>query len=285
MGLSMTPAAGAGNRGLPTSLRLGIHADAVKIATWNVNSLRAREDLVLDWLEREDPDVLCMQETKLTDQEFPEDPFGDLDYDVEFFGQRAYNGVAIAAHEPLNEVQKGFAGDDKKSEKRLIAATIEDIRVVDIYLPNGQSLDSDKFPYKLGWMDNLAAFLEETCDPSQPLILTGDFNLCPTALDGHPDISRPGDIFFSDEERGRYQRLLDWGLTDAFRHLYPDQEKAFTWWDYRAGGWERDRGLRIDHFLVTAPVLERVKDVIIHRSMRAEESPSDHVPVMLELED
>lgn len=257
----------------------------MKIATWNVNSLRAREDLVLDWTEREDPDVLCMQETKLIDQEFPEDAFGDIDYDVEFYGQRAYNGVAIASHEPMADVHLGFPGDDKKAEKRLLAATIEDVRVIDIYLPNGQDLSSDKFAFKLDWMDRLLAYLEQTCDPKQPVVLCGDFNLCPKDHDGHDEAAARGGIFFSEHERSRYQRFLDWGLTDAFRHLYPDQAKAFTWWDYRAGGWERDRGLRIDHFLVSAPVLERTQDVVIHRAMRAEEGPSDHVPVTLELED
>lgn len=256
----------------------------MKIATWNVNSLRAREDLVLNWVEDEDPDILCMQETKLTDQEFPEDAFGDLDYDVIFYGQRAYNGVAIAAHEEMADVQLGFPEDTKKAEKRLAAATIDGIRVIDIYLPNGQDLDSDKFPYKLQWMERLHRFLEETCDPSQPLILTGDFNLCPADMDGHEGTNKTG-IFFSEAERSRYQRFLDWGLTDAYRHFYPDKARAFTWWDYRAGGWEKDRGLRIDHFLVTKPVLERAKDVVIHRAMRAEEGPSDHVPVTLELED
>lgn len=257
----------------------------MKITTWNVNSLRAREDLVLNWVEKEDPDVLCLQETKVTDQEFPEDALGDLDYDTEFYGQRAYNGVAIASHEPMQDVQKGFVGEDKKAEKRLIAATIEGVRVIDIYLPNGQGFDSPKFPYKLDWVERLRAFLDETCDPTQPLVLCGDFNICPEDRDAYDGDERNGGIFCSPQERERYKLLLDWGLTDAFRHKYPDAERPFTWWDYRAGGWPRDHGLRIDHFLVTAPVLERMKDVVVHRMMRAEEGPSDHVPVVLELED
>lgn len=256
----------------------------MKIATWNVNSLRARQDLVLNWVEAEDPDVLCMQETKIVDQEFPEFEFGDLDYDVEFFGQRAYNGVALATHEPMDDVHKGFAGEAADAAKRLIAATVEDIRVICIYLPNGQSLDSDKFPYKLDWMDRLRAYLDETCDPSQPVVLCGDFNLVPFNRDAYDGDRREGRIFATEDERSRYQRLLDFGLTDAYHHLYPDRHE-FTWWDYRGGAWEKDQGLRIDHFLVTKPVLERVTDVVVHRGQRAEEGPSDHVPVMLHLED
>ncbi len=257
----------------------------MKITTWNVNSLRAREDLVLNWVENEDPDVLCMQETKLTDQEFPEDQFGDLDYDVEFMGQPAYNGVAIASHEPMSDVQKAYDSDPADAQKRLIAATIEGIRVVNIYLPNGQGFDSPKFAFKLNWMEQLETFLQQKCDPSQPLVLCGDFNLCPKAQDAYDGPEREGKIFASVAERERYQKLLDWGLTDAFRHLYPTQERAFTWWDYRAGGWPRDHGLRIDHFLVTKPVLDRTEDVVVHRDMRAEEGPSDHVPVVLHLKD
>lgn len=264
---------------------MGALSRRVKIATWNVNSLRAREDLVLDWVEREDPDVFCMQETKLVDQEFPEDAFGDLDYDVEYLGQRAYNGVATAAHEVMADVHKNFPDDDAKAERRLLAATVQGIRVVNIYLPNGQDLQSDKFTYKLQWMDRLAAYLAAHHDPKDPLVLCGDFNLCPEDRDAWDGDVRSGDIFASPPERQRFQRLLDWGLTDAFRARHPDAAKAFTWWDYRAGGWEHDHGLRIDHFLVTRPVLERLEDVVIHRAMRAEEGPSDHVPLVLHLKD
>lgn len=257
----------------------------MKIATWNVNSLRAREDLVLDWVEREDPDIFCMQETKLVDQEFPEDAFGDLDYDVEFLGQRAYNGVAVATHEVMTKVEKNLPDDGPKAERRLLAATVQGIRVVNIYLPNGQDLDSDKFTFKLAWMDRLIAYITERHDPTQPLVLCGDFNLCPEDRDAWDGEARSGGIFMSPAERERFQRLLDWGLTDAFRAKHPDAPRPYTWWDYRAGGWERDRGLRIDHFLVTRPILERMQDVVIHRAMRAEEGPSDHVPLTLHLED
>lgn len=255
---------------------------AVKIVTWNVNSLRAREDLVLDWMEEHDPDVVCMQETKLTDQEFPEDAFGDLDYDVVFCGQRAYNGVAIASHEVPADVEVGLPGDDKKSEKRLIAANVEGIRLVNVYVPNGKAIGSDKYEYKLKWLDRLVEYITEH-DPTQPLVLCGDFNLCPEDRDAFDADERGEGLFCSPKERDRFRRLLDWGLTDAYRHFHPEPDNAYTWWDYRAGGWEKDHGMRIDHLLVTRPVLERATDVTIDKMMRGAEGPSDHVPVTLHL--
>ena len=172
---------------------LACHATgAVKIVTWNVNSLRAREDLVLDWIEAHEPDVICLQETKVTDQEFPEDAFGDLDYDVVYFGQQSYNGVAIAAREELKDVVRGFPGNGPEDEKRLIAATVAGVRVVNIYLPNGQSYGSDKYAYKLGWMDDLQRFIEAGPPPSEPLVLLGDFNIAPAPIDSAREMQARG---------------------------------------------------------------------------------------------
>lgn len=256
----------------------------MKIVTWNVNSLRAREDLVLDWIEREDPDVLCMQETKLTDQEFPEDAFGDLDYDVVFHGQPAYNGVAIAAHEPLEDTRLGMEAE-QGDDRRVLAATIEGIRVIDVYVPNGESYGADKFHYKLRWLEKLEALLKEELASHDQLVLCGDFNIAPRPADVHDaDTREQNEIFMSPEERAAFSRLLDLGLIDSFEHLHGDAEKPYTWWHYRGGSWERNRGLRIDHLLVTPAVLERTKSVTIHRAMRGEEGPSDHVPVVLELD-
>lgn len=254
----------------------------MKIATWNVNSIRARCDVVLDWAEANDPDVLCMQETKITDQEFPEDEFGDLDYDVVFFGQSSYNGVAIAAHEESEDVVKGLPGDGDGDDRRLIAATVAGIRIICIYLPNGRQVGSDAFAFKLEWMDRLQAFLEETVRPSDPVILCGDFNIAPQ--DGDLWEGRmKGGLFSTEEERSRFRRFLDWGFTDMVHHLDPSP-KQFTWWDYRAGGWQKNQGLRIDHILATKPVVERAKGVTIDREVRGGHNPSDHVPVILELE-
>ncbi len=257
----------------------------MKVATWNVNSLRMREDLVLDWIEAHRPDVLMLQETKVTDQEFPEDAFGDLDYDVVYFGQRSYNGVAIAAREELRDVVRGFPGDGPDADKRLIAATVGGVRFVDVYVPNGQALTSDKYPFKLAWLERLEAFLAQGPGPQAPLLLAGDFNIAPLDLDVPDPEARRDDLFVSPPERKAFARLLERGLTDVVRHFQPDAPRLYTWWDYRAGAWERNVGMRIDHILVTAPLLARARRVTIDRQMRGRESPSDHVPVVLELDD
>ncbi len=254
----------------------------MKIATWNVNSIHAREDQILDWLEQQQPDVLCLQETKTTDQEFPEDGIGDLGYDFVYTGQRSYNGVAILAKDELTQVKKGLPDDDDASDKRFIAATINGVRIISVYVPNGQDLSSDKYPYKLDWLARLRAYLDASEDPKSPLIMCGDYNICPHDQDAWDAAERPNDLFSSPPERAAFQRLLDWGLTDSFYHLHPEP-KNYTWWDYRGGSWERNRGLRIDHLLVTQPILAKVKEVTIHRKVRANPAPSDHVPVLLEL--
>ncbi len=256
----------------------------MRIATWNVNSLRVREDMVLDWLESEEPDVLCMQETKITDQEFPEDGFGDLDYDVTYHGQTNYNGVAFASRIEATNLQRGFPEDGPDTDRRLIAATFDDLTILNVYVPNGQSVGSDKYAFKLNWLERLREYLDTACDAEQPVIVCGDFNICPGDLDHFWKPSPEPRLFATDEERRAFQALLDWGLTDAFRLLHPD-ERAYTWWDYRGRDFMRDEGLRIDHLLVTNPVRDRLEAVTIDRRMRAEEGPSDHVPVIVDLRD
>ena len=257
----------------------------MKIATWNVNSIRARENVCLDWLEKNEPDVLLLQETKLVDQEFPEDGFGDLDYDLCFYGQQTYNGVAIASRLPITDVVKGLPADNSESERRLIAATIEGVRVICVYVPNGRTVGSKSFEQKLAWLDQLYAFVNATVRPDQPMVLAGDFNIAPHDEDVW-DTARynRNTLFTTDAERSRFQRLLEWGTVDLFRHLHP-RPKQFTWWDYRAGNWQKDRGLRIDHMLVTKPILDRVEGIVIDRAVRGQLEPSDHVPVVLSLKD
>jgi exodeoxyribonuclease III len=254
----------------------------VKIATWNVNSLRARQDAVLDWLEKNRPDVLCMQETKLTDQEFPEDELGDLNYDVVYFGQRAYNGVAIASRPEMFEVVRGFPGAAPDADRRLIAATIEGIRIVGVYAPNGQAVGSPKYDFKLSWYQALRRWLEDTSGPMAPLLVCGDFNVAPNDEDVFDPLAMRGQILFSDPERAALRELMAFGLFDALRHV-DQRPKRFTWWDYRAGSWERNLGLRIDHLLLTRPLIERIKSVTIFEEERGRKNPSDHVPVMVEL--
>ena len=256
----------------------------MKIVTWNVNSLRARHDLVLDWIEENAPDIVCLQETKVTDQEFPEDAFGDLDYDVVFFGQQSYNGVAIAAKSELREVARGFPSDSEDAERRVIAATVDDFRVINIYLPNGQSLGSEKYQYKLDWMDRLYATLAGGPRPETSVVLLGDFNIAPRDGDVHDGYPRGEQLFISAAERSRFRGLLDWGLTDTVLH-FDEAPGQYTWWDYRGGGFQRNLGMRIDHILVTEPVLRRARSVKIDREARKRDQPSDHCPVILELED
>lgn len=253
----------------------------MKVTTWNVNSIHARKDNVLDWVERHRPDVLLLQETKTVDQEFPIDDFGDLGYDCAFTGERAYNGVAICAKDELRGVAKGLPGDPSDTHKRFISAEIAGIRFASVYVPNGQALDSDKFPYKLAWLDRLANHLVTLGAPSAPLVVSGDYNIAPSdALDVWDPEAMRGGTHVSPPERAALERLLGLGLTDAFRAKHPGT-RAFSWWDYRAGAFDRDAGLRIDLHLVTAPIWARTRDVVIDRAARGEDKASDHAPVTL----
>ena len=256
----------------------------MKIVTWNVNSLRTREDLVLNWIEAHEPDVVCLQETKTTDQQFPEDAFGDLDYDVVYFGQRSYNGVAIAARNVIDDVVKGMPGEGPDDDRRLIAATIDGIRIINIYLPNGQSYQSEKYQFKLNWIDRLQSFIESGPPAEEPVVLLGDFNIAPRDVDVHIGYGTGEQLFISSEERMRYQRLLDWGFTDTLLH-FSSERQPFTWWDYRGASFERNLGMRIDHILASAPVMRRSLSCTVDRNARSLSQPSDHAPVILEIED
>lgn len=257
---------------------------AVRFATWNVNSLRVREDAVLDWLERHRPDVLALQETKMTDQEFPADAFGDIHYDAVHHGQRAYNGVALVSRPELFDVVRGFPDSGPDEDRRLIGATVEGVRVYSVYAPNGQQVGSERYQEKLRWFGRLRRFLEATARPDQPLIVMGDFNVAPTDADVFDPVATRGQLLASEPERAALRDLLSFGLIDALRQV-DQREKRFTWWDYRAGGWERNLGLRIDHVLITRPLAERLKAVTICEEERGKPQPSDHVPVMIEVED
>lgn len=254
----------------------------MKLATWNVNSLRVREDTVLDWLEVNKPDVLCLQETKVTDQEFPEDAFGDLNYDVTFTGQRSYNGVAIVSRPEMTGLVKALPPEPGDEERRLISAMIRGIRVVCVYVPNGQAVGGERYEYKLRWLRRLRAWLDQVSSKDEPVIVCGDFNVAPTDDDVFDAVAMRGQLLASDPERAALRDLASWGLVDALRHVDPTGRR-FTWWDYRAGGWERNHGLRIDHFLVTTPIVARLASVTIDEQMRGRERASDHVPLVLEL--
>jgi exodeoxyribonuclease III len=256
----------------------------VKIATWNINSIRVRLDAVLDWLEKHKPDVVLFQETKVPDQEFPVDDFGDLGYDAVFHGQRAYNGVAILAKDELEDVRKGLPSDEREADRRLISARIGGVRFVSAYVPHGQSLSSEMYPVKLDWLTRLGSSLELFGAPSEPVVIGGDFNVAPEDIDVWNVQAMEGGTHVSPPEREALRGVLSRGVHDAYREKYPDQ-RQFTWWDYRSGSFHRDAGLRIDLFLVTQPILDRTARVWVDVETRAAEKSSDHAPVFLELRD
>lgn len=259
----------------------------MRIATWNVNSIRTREDRVLLWLDENEPDVLLLQETKVVDDDFPRAGFEERGYALSLYGQRTYNGVAIASKLPVEDLEVGLplARDE---DARGIAATIGGIRIAGLYVPNGRRLDDDHYQYKLRWLDALHVWLREQADPASPLILAGDFNIAPDDRDVHDPAEWQGTVMNSDEVRARLQTLLDWGLSDALR-VTTDEAGIFTWWDYRAGAFRFNKGLRIDLMLVTDPIRDRIEAVTTDRNDRkvrkGVEKPSDHIPVTLDLRD
>lgn len=254
----------------------------MKIATWNVNSITVRLPQVLEWIDHNRPDVCCLQETKCVDEKFPADAFKNLGYQVEVFGQRTYNGVAIVSLSPVNDVRRGLPGDETDTHCRLIAGTVDSIRIVDVYIPNGSEVGSDKYVFKLAWLARLHNFLDRHCDPKQPLVLCGDFNVAPEDRDIHDPVLWDGKIMCSDAERAALKNIREWGLVDVFR-IHHEEAGHFSWWDYRAGAFRRNNGLRIDHIWATEILAKKSVNAWIDRIPRALEKPSDHVPVVVEL--
>ncbi len=255
----------------------------MKLATWNVNSLKVRLPQLLAWLAEQQPDVVCLQETKLDDGGFPRQAIEAAGYHVSFSGQKTYNGVALLARETPIEVIFGnpLFPDE---QKRLLAATVDGVCVVCAYVPNGQAVGSDKYAYKLAWLDALARWSGELLARNRQLVLAGDFNIAPDDRDVYDPVAWAGQILCSEPERAAFRRLLDLGLTDSFR-LFEQPQKSFSWWDYRMLGFQKNRGLRIDHILLSAPLAARCTAAAIHREIRKLERPSDHAPVIAELAD
>ncbi len=253
----------------------------MKLAAWNVNSLKVRLPQLLDFLATRAPDVVCLQETKLTDENFPVAEIEAAGYKVVFSGQKTYNGVAILSRMPMSDICTGIANFDDEL-KRVIAATVEGVRVVCVYCPNGQSLDSDKYVYKLAWFDALIAWLKDELTRYPKLALLGDYNIAPEDRDVHDPAAWAGGILVSDAERARFQALQALGLQDSFR-LFEQPEKTYSWWDYRMLGFRRNQGLRIDHILLTPPLAQVCTSSIVDREMRKLERPSDHAPVVAEI--
>lgn len=256
----------------------------MKLVTWNINSIRARTDRLLKWIAAEQPDILCLQETKVEDAAFPLDALAGAGYDVATYGQRSYNGVAIAVKRPLvlTEVSRGFGDGEPEEEARLIAASVGDLRVICVYVPNGQDLDSDKFPYKLGWYKRLRAYLDRTATTSQQLVVCGDTNVTADDRDVWSPAAWAGKIHCSPKEREALANVIGFGLVDLFRKHNPDGG-VYSWWDYRGVSFFKNQGLRIDHILATPPVAERCTACTIDRTARKGQDASDHAPVIATL--
>lgn len=253
----------------------------MKLATWNVNSIRARVDRVRGWLEANRPDVLCLQETKVEDAAFPREAFEPLGYRVLTHGQRTYNGVAILSRAEPTDVVRG-GPDETDVQARLLAATFDGVRVVNAYAPNGQAVGTDKFDYKLAWFRRLRALLEARYDRQAPLVLVGDLNVAPEARDVHDPALFERDVLYHPDVRAALGHVLEFGLVDAFRALRPEPG-LYTWWDYRQLAFPRNKGARIDHVLATPAAAGRVKNALIDREQRKGKQPSDHAPVVVEL--
>jgi exodeoxyribonuclease-3 len=257
----------------------------MKLATWNVNSLTVRLPQVLDWLSGQTAeggiDVLALQETKTTDDKFPKTEIEAAGYHVAFFGQKTYNGVALIAKHPITEVVHNIPGFADEMA-RVITATVEGVRVVGAYFPNGQAPDSDKFVYKMAWLTALQAFIKGELSRHDELVLMGDFNITWDDLDVWDPIALAGTIHCTDEERAHFKALLDLGLHDAFR-FFEQAPKSYSWWDYREFAFKRNRGLRIDHILVSSALVKHVSACVIDKTPRKNERPSDHTPVIVTL--
>ncbi|MCH7929260.1 MAG: exodeoxyribonuclease III [Proteobacteria bacterium] len=255
----------------------------MKIATWNVNSVRARLPRVLEWLASAAPDVALLQEIKTVAEGFPELEIGDLGYNVAVCGQKSYNGVAILSKPPIEDVLTRLPGDDADDQARYIEAVVGGVRVASIYLPNGNPVDSPKFAYKLGWMERLYDHVGELLGLEEAFVLGGDYNVAPEDRDVYDPAAWAGDALCRPETRARYRAVVHLGLTDAYRALHPDAAGAYTFWDYQKGRWQRDEGLRIDHLLLSPQAADRLDACDIDRDPRGRDKPSDHTPVWCEL--
>jgi len=251
----------------------------VKLATWNVNSIRARQDAVLDWLGRNEPDVLCMQETKVVDDDFPTDEFLRLGYAIATAGQKTYNGVAIATRLPMRDVTIGLVGEEDPVDKRAIAVTVGDTRVYSVYVPNGKSPLLPAFQEKLAWLARLAETVVHASKSYEALAICGDFNVAPDDRDVYdPEVLR-GQLHFHPDEHRALEHLVALGLVDLFRRHHVD-DKQYSWWDYRAGAFRRNLGLRIDLILATKSLADKCVAADIDVEPRRGEKPSDHTPVV-----
>ena len=260
------------------------------IATWNVNSVRTRISQIINWINQVNPDVLCLQETKVIDDDFPIEPFKNLGYQVTVFGQKSYNGVAIISKIKLENIIKGFNLDclnkdvikQFEDQKRLISGDINGIKIINVYVPNGSSLNSDKFKYKINWLDSLASFLDASEKKGDLICLLGDFNIAPSNIDIHDPKKYEGGIMASETERVALNNVLKGRFIDSFR-IFEENTGHWSWWDYRNNAYELNKGWRIDHIYISKELSSKLKSCVIDSSPRGNLRPSDHAPVMIDL--
>ncbi len=252
----------------------------MKLATWNVNSIRARQERLVAWLSAQQPDVLCLQETKVEDGSFPLEPLRALGYEAAIHGQRTYNGVAILSRRPIANVARGFGDGGDDAQARLVAATIDGVRIVNAYVPNGHAVGTPKYDYKLEWLRRLRNHLAPAT--SAPLVLVGDLNVAPQAADVYDAAALRNDVLFHEDARAAFGALLGAGLLDGFRLRRPEPG-LYSWWDYRMLAFPKNLGARIDHVLVSAPIAERLASASIDREQRKGKGASDHAPVVVDI--
>ena len=259
----------------------------MKIATWNVNSVKARLDTARGWLADAAPEIVCFQEIKTTDEAFPADLFESLGYNSAVHGQKSYNGVAILSKRPPEDVTKGLPPVEGDDHARYLEAVVPGesggvVRIVSLYSPNGNPPGTERFAYKLAWMDRLYSHVRRLLSFEEPLVVTGDYNVIPTPDDCHDPNVWASDALFQPETRAAFRRMLNLGFIDAFRSCHAEPHR-YTFWDYQAGAWTKDHGIRIDHILLSAQAADRLVSCVIERKVRGWEKPSDHVPVLCEL--
>ena len=259
----------------------------MRIATWNVNSVRQRLDQLQAWLKERQPDIVCLQEIKCTDEAFPREPLEALGYNVAVHGQKTFNGVALLSKCPFDEVAPGLIGDDGDVQARFLEALVSTrtgvLRVVSLYLPNGNPVSTEKYTYKLNWMDRLLRFTHERLKLEEPLLLCGDYNVIPAPADARRPEAWVNDALFLPQTRQRFRSLIGLGLTDAVRAT-SDATDLYSFWDYQAGAFQKNDGIRIDHMLMSPQAADRLVGAGIDKHVRAWEKPSDHVPVWVDLD-
>jgi exodeoxyribonuclease-3 len=258
----------------------------VRIATWNVNSIKQRLDSAVAWLGERQPDIVCLQEIKCVDDAFPREPFEALGYNLAVHGQKTFNGVALLSKFRFDEINIGLPGDDTDDHARFIEGVVSTakgaLRVASIYLPNGNPPDTEKYPYKIGWMKRLSAYARERLLLEEPLIMAGDYNVIPAPADARNPQAWTGDALFLPQTRDQFRALVNLGLTDAIRAT-TDEPGLYTFWDYQAGAWPKNNGIRIDHLLLSPLAADALSGAGIDRHVRSWEKPSDHVPVWIDL--